>query len=277
MAKTSRVRKLENEPRIEDFGGDAVKMALQKAVDTGRPATRVNFTLEPEIETAWRNRQFGVLNPGAIAVTLAKLYEAGEVRGSARKDGTVEITVSDPAVMERLAAMNHEFHDSRPVSRDEAMDVLKEGRGRLGHLRQHNGELDFGPATEVLNSAQATFNAHALKTGAEQLDYRPVVQEVESAVRTAEDIVVEALATGIRRMGAPDSEERLTQALATEGLRERRNAVLELLHLLLGMGYSDPEFVSKRQQETDRRSTSGRPHRNRDDRPGRFQQRRVRF
>jgi hypothetical protein len=248
-------------------------LACKTPIDAGRPQTRVRFTLEGEAEEAWRDRRFGVLAPAVIAINLARLYEAGEVRGQKARDGAVEITVSDPAILATIAKMAAAHRASRPVGRDEALKVLQEGRSHLAFLQRANPSLDFCPAKELADEAQGLFNAHALKRDAELLDYRPVVEKIKAAVKAAEDLVANEIAASIRRMGAADAEERLAEAMALTDLQERRNALLALRYLLVGMGYSDPEFVASREAANSRQQ----PHRRQGETPRRFAQKRVRF
>jgi hypothetical protein len=270
-AKKERVRHLEAEPRLEDFGGDPIKMALQKAIDAGRPQTRIRFTFKGEAEKEWRRRKD--LPPAVVAVNLARMYEAGEIQGQKDGDGTVHYETSDPSIVLRVAELAAEYRAKRPVGRDEALKVLQEGRGRLAFLQQVNSSLDFGPAKELAEEAQILFNAHALKKDADLLNYRPVVEKARAAVKAAEDLVANEIAASIRRMGAADAEERLAEAMALQDLQERRNALLALRRLLVGMGYSDPMFATSREAANSRRQQPAR----RGQPPNRFAQKRTRF
>lgn len=270
------------DPSLKDFGGDPEKKALSEAVDNGHTTTRVFVDLDSQAKEAWNNEKHGHIALAAILISAAELVDEGVLVPKGTKEDKPLVRVNLKTFEELVVPKVIKYRATRPMSKENARDALRQAEGSLLWLKDKNPSASFAEADEALATARKVFAENALGPNATRLNYRPVVSGAETAVETAYDKAVEQIAGRVRRMAASagvDVEASVEQALTAATGRERLSRLNEIRKDLFAMGGRDPQMATREDagqgigNRPDRRGGGGEPRPQRK----RFERRSQRF
>ncbi|MDO8496528.1 MAG: hypothetical protein Q7S43_03685 [bacterium] len=263
----------------KNFGGDALKASISKAVDAGeKPSTPVWLELSDE---QWARYQAGIGTAREVA-RIGLVVSAGQrvfasdpnfvPKGT--KNGKPLVRLETDQQLDTLVDAVLAHRATRPMTREDASRAMGNVQGTLDHLVEHNRNVDMLSFRARLEAARKAYLTATVggDTPTDQLDFRQFVGEVEAIGREAEMVVEEHIAARNVRMGENvglDVSAKVTAARIAGSARDRRNALLAIGKDLYEGGARDPQHPSQHRDEP-RQGIGNRPDnsRRRDSYPG---------
>lgn len=242
-----------------NYGGDALKASISKAVDAGeKPSTPIWLELSDE---QWARYQAGIGTAREVAriglvVSAGQRVFAGDPNfvPKGTKNGKPLIRVETDGQLDTLVDDVLTHRATRPMTREDATRAMANVQGTLDHLVEHNRNVDLVSFRANLEAARKEYLQATVAgdTPASQLDFRAFVGSVEAIGREAEAVVEEHIASRNVRMGENvglDVSAKVAAARALGSARDRRNALLAIGKDLYEGGARDPQHPSQRRDE----------------------------
>src|SRR3989344_876482 len=131
-----------------NYGGDALKAAISKAVDAGaKPSTPVWVEAAPE---QWNRYKSNIGTPGevkwdGIVISAGQRVFAGTLKTSGEKNGKPLVRIDSDELLDALVDDVLTYRASKPMGRRDALEALADLDGTISHLSEHNRQVDFAP------------------------------------------------------------------------------------------------------------------------------------
>jgi len=238
----------------KNFGGDEVKAALMAAHEQDLPSTRAFVTYAGAAEAAWKNQKYGFFPPIGLAISAARLYEAGRITEvgvvTGTKDNTVNVRVETEAGFKILADMVTEHRKTGPVSKFDLLkelDVNRQGSvlATIEFLRGNNRGVSFTETDRLVAEAREIAKATLATKGTNFRTSYDLIVEAVAATHAAVNGRLAGKATTMATAvnASEEYQARLVAALSSIDPNAGRKTLLDIITELRTLhGAQDPDW-----------------------------------